>query len=112
MEAPEQLPNLFMIVDVSLNKRIPATRPKRIQVVSVSGIGQLVQIHNLSFFGRNPIVNEIGPNEPGASGDKNAIMHAVVLEILSGPPGEACHHSRWFGVPESRLCFMLYAALT
>ncbi len=59
------------IADVAANEQVTRIALERGQVAEISGIGQLVEIDDWLVAAIEPVENEIGTNETGASGHQN-----------------------------------------
>ncbi|MNV57485.1 hypothetical protein D3C71_1498180 [compost metagenome] len=53
---------------------MPGAPQMRRKIVEVAGVGQLIQCDDRFIALRQPVQNEVGSDETGAAGDKNAHM--------------------------------------
>src|SRR5664279_5128443 len=59
------------VTDVQLHKLAPALLQRRFQVLQVTGVGELVEDHQLPFrMCGQRVMNEVGTDEPSTSRDQ------------------------------------------
>ena len=65
----------FTVVDVAADESVTRIGTDRREVRRIAGVGKAIEIDEWRGFVRQPLENEVGADESGATGDEDRIRH-------------------------------------
>jgi len=97
--------NQLAIRDVAVHEDVARIAVQRRQIQQIAGVREAIQIHDALRFVDEPLQNEIGPNESGASRDDDQVFQSsarlrlsqrfnIVIEFVPSQPAQVAKSQR------------------